>query len=61
MLMERLKAGASFGDLTADFSEDPESVQRGGDLGFVPVSTLQRAPQPLRDAALKSEPDRCGS
>ena len=56
MLMERLKAGAPFGDLAADFSEDPESAQRGGDLGFVPVSALQRAPPPLRDAALKSEP-----
>ena len=56
MLMERLKAGTPFGDLAADFSEDPESAQRGGDLGFVPVSALQRAPQPLRDAALKSEP-----
>ena len=56
MLMERLKAGTPFGELAADFSEDPESAQRGGDLGFVPVSALQRAPPPLRDAALKSEP-----
>ena len=56
MLMERLKAGVAFGDLAADFSEDPQSAPRGGDLGFVPISALQQAPPPLRDAVLKSEP-----
>ena len=34
MLMERLKAGASFRDLAAGYSEDPESAPRGGDLGW---------------------------
>lgn len=55
-IMERLKSGASFADLAADFSEDPQTAQRGGDLGFVPVSALRQAPAPLRDAVLKSEP-----
>jgi len=53
MVMDRLKAGASFTDVAADFSEDPDSAPRGGDLGFVPVSALQQAPPPLRDAVLK--------
>lgn len=53
MLMERLKAGASFRDLAAEYSEDPESAPRGGDIGFVPVSRLQQAPPTLRDAVLK--------
>jgi len=56
MLMERLKSGVAFGDLAADFSEDPQSAQRGGDLGFVPVSALQKAPPALRDAVLKTTP-----
>ena len=56
MLMARLKEGASFSDLALDYSEDPESAPRGGDLGFVPVSALQQAPPPLRDAVLKSSP-----
>lgn len=56
MLMARLKEGVAFGDLAADFSEDPESAPRGGDLGFVPISALQQAPPALRDAVLKSEP-----
>jgi len=56
MLMERLKAGASFEDLAAGYSEDPESAPRGGDLGLVPVSRLRQAPPPLRDAVLGKEP-----
>jgi peptidyl-prolyl cis-trans isomerase SurA len=56
MIMERLKGGASFADLAADYSEDPETAPRGGDLGFVPLSQLQRAPAPLREAVLKQTP-----
>jgi peptidyl-prolyl cis-trans isomerase SurA len=55
-LMERLKAGASFQELAADYSEDPESAARGGDLGLVPVSRLTQAPQALRDAVLNKAP-----
>jgi peptidyl-prolyl cis-trans isomerase SurA len=56
MLMERLKAGASFRDLAVGYSEDPESAPRGGDLGLIPVSQLRQAPPPLRDAVLNKEP-----
>jgi peptidyl-prolyl cis-trans isomerase SurA len=56
MLMERLKEGASFGDLAMTYSEDPESAPRGGDLGFVPLSRLKQAPAALRDAVLKGKP-----
>jgi len=56
MLMERLKGGASFQELALDFSEDPESAPRGGDLGLVPLSRLKQAPPRLRDAVLKVEP-----
>jgi parvulin-like peptidyl-prolyl isomerase len=56
MLMERLKAGAPFQELAADFSEDPESAARGGDIGFVPVSRIRQAPPVMRDAVLNKEP-----
>jgi peptidyl-prolyl cis-trans isomerase SurA len=56
MLMERLKGGASFGELAAAYSEDPESAPRGGDLGLVPISRLKQAPPQLRDAVLKMLP-----
>ena len=54
-VMERLKAGAQFGDVAADLSEDAETAPRGGDLGFVPLSALQQAPPQLRDAVLKGK------
>ena len=56
MLIERLKTGVPFRDLAMDYSEDPESAPRGGDLGFVPVSSLKQAPPQLRDAVLKKTP-----
>src|SRR5690349_885469 len=57
MIMQRLKEGIPFGDLAADYSEDEGgSAQRGGDLGFVPISALAQAPPPLRDAALNGQP-----
>ena len=56
MLMERLKAGTSFGELAMGYSEDPESAQRGGDLGLVPMSRLKQAPQQLRDVVLTKAP-----
>jgi hypothetical protein len=56
MLMERLKAGAAFGELAVGYSEDAESAPRGGDLGLVPVSRLKQAPPQLRNAVLNKEP-----
>lgn len=56
MLMERLKAGGSFRELAADFSEDAQSASRGGDIGLVPISALRQAPAPLRDSVMNAEP-----
>lgn len=56
MVMGRLKQGESFAELARDFSEDPQTGPRGGDLGFVPISALRGAPPALRDAVLKAEP-----
>jgi len=52
MLMERLKAGASFRDLAIGYSEDPQSAPRGGDLGLVSISKLSQAPPALRNAVI---------
>ena len=56
MLMTQLQGGADFGELAMDYSEDPQTAPRGGDLGFVPLSQLNQAPQLLRDAVLKTKP-----
>lgn len=58
MLMQRLQQGASFGEMAMDFSEDPETAPRGGDLGLVPISAVRRAPPELRDAVLSMQPGR---
>lgn len=58
MLMQRLQQGTPFADLARDYSEDPESSARGGDLGLVPVSRIRQAPPALRDAAMQVEPGR---
>ena len=39
-----------------DYSEDPQSSVNGGDLGYVPESTMQRAPVELRQAVVKMQP-----
>jgi peptidyl-prolyl cis-trans isomerase SurA len=56
MLMERLKAGASFRDLAIGYSEDPQSAPRGGDLGLVSISKLSQAPPALRNAVIGKAP-----
>jgi peptidyl-prolyl cis-trans isomerase SurA len=57
MIMDRLKAGAQFGEVAADFSEDPQTAPRGGDLGFVPLSVIQKYPPQLRDTVLNARPN----
>ncbi len=56
MIAEKLKSGVPFRDLAMDYSEDPESAARAGDMGFVPVSSLKQAPPALRNAVLNKEP-----
>ncbi len=56
MIMDKLKGGAQFGEVAADFSEDPRSAPRGGDLGFIPLSVVQKYPPQLRDAVLNATP-----
>jgi peptidyl-prolyl cis-trans isomerase SurA len=56
LIMQRLKGGGSFRELATSYSEDPTSAQRGGDMGLIPVSQLQQAPPPLRNAVLNKTP-----
>ena len=56
MVMERLRAGARFSEVAMDYSEDPESAQRGGDIGLVPMSALKKAPEALQKAVIGHKP-----
>jgi peptidyl-prolyl cis-trans isomerase SurA len=56
MLMSRLKEGARFSELAADYSEDPRTLAQGGDLGFISESQLKQVGATLRDTVLKAQP-----
>jgi peptidyl-prolyl cis-trans isomerase SurA len=55
MLLEKLRGGADFASLAMDYSEDPQTLAQGGDLGFVPSSALQQSPM-LREVVTKTQP-----
>lgn len=61
MLKARLNAGASFADLAADYSEDPQTAPQGGDLGFITETQLSRVPAQLRDVIRKTTPGNVGA
>ncbi len=56
MLADRLRAGEDFAELAADYSEDPQTAPQGGDLGFIPESSLRQLSPELRSAVLAMEP-----
>jgi peptidyl-prolyl cis-trans isomerase SurA len=48
MLAMRLGQGEDFGELAQNYSEDPDNAANGGDVGFVPQSSLDKADPALR-------------
>lgn len=55
-IVARLKQGEDFAMVAQNFSEDPNSAQNGGDLGFVPESALEKANAELRKAVMAMSP-----
>jgi peptidyl-prolyl cis-trans isomerase SurA len=56
MLTQRLQSGGDFAELAADYSEDPQTVSAGGDLGLVPESALANLPPALATAVRSMQP-----
>jgi len=56
VLLEKLRSGAQFAELAMDYSEDPQSVERGGDLGFIPASAFANQPASIRQAVVNAKP-----
>jgi peptidyl-prolyl cis-trans isomerase SurA len=53
----QLEAGEDFATVAANFSEDPNTAPSGGDMGFVPESSLHSRPEAY-DAIMKLKPDQ---
>ncbi len=55
-LYQLLQQGEDFSQLAQNYSEDPNSVQSGGDLGFIGESQLEKANADLRKAVMALHP-----
>lgn len=55
MIEARLAAGADFAQLAMDYSEDANGAN-GGDLGFIPESSLNQTDPALKNAVLSLQP-----
>jgi peptidyl-prolyl cis-trans isomerase SurA len=55
-LSQQLSNGADFAQVAMDYSEDPASTGSGGDLGYVPESSLSQSDPALKKAVLALKP-----
>ena len=55
MIENRLDSGEDFASVAMNFSEQPETAQNGGDLGFIPESSL-KSDKAAFDAISKLKP-----
>jgi peptidyl-prolyl cis-trans isomerase SurA len=55
-LYARLRQGEDFAQIAQNYSEDPNSSQNGGDLGFIAESALEKANMDLRKAVMALRP-----
>jgi peptidyl-prolyl cis-trans isomerase SurA len=55
-ILARLKRDEDFSMLAQNYSEDPDSATNGGDMGFIPESTLEKANPELRKLVASLSP-----
>jgi len=56
MLMDKLNSGADFAQLAMDYSEDMNTAANGGDLGYIPESSLNQSDPTLKKTVLGLKP-----
>ncbi|MCC7498320.1 MAG: peptidylprolyl isomerase [Bryobacterales bacterium] len=56
MLLKRLHQGEDFSMLAQNYSEDTSSAPNGGDMGFIPQSSLEKANPDLRKLVQALQP-----
>ena len=55
-LEQQLSTGADFSQVAMDYSEDPASAGSGGDLGYVPESSLSQSDPALKKTVMSLKP-----
>jgi peptidyl-prolyl cis-trans isomerase SurA len=55
-ISQRLTSGADFNQMAMDYSEDPATASSGGDLGFIPESSLNQSDPALKKAVISLKP-----
>lgn len=55
-LYARIQQGDDFAQLAQNYSEDPNTIANGGDLGFIPESALEKANADLRKTVMALRP-----
>ena len=58
MVKHRIESNEDFGILAQNYSEDPNTTQNGGDLGFISESTLEKLTPEFRKLVLQTPPGR---
>jgi peptidyl-prolyl cis-trans isomerase SurA len=56
MLVDKLNSGADFSQLAMDYSEDMNTAATGGDLGYIPESSLNQSDPNLKKTVLSLKP-----
>ena len=56
MLIDKLNSGADFAQLAMDYSEDMNTSANGGDLGYIPESSLNQSDPTLKKTVLALKP-----
>ncbi len=56
MIIDKLNSGADFAQLAMDYSEDVNTTSNGGDLGYIPESSLNQADPSLKKLVLSLKP-----
>lgn len=55
-IQARLSQGDDFSTVAQNYSEDPATVQNGGDLGYLPESAFDKTPPELRKLVFSLQP-----
>ena len=56
MIMDKLNSGADFAQLAMDYSEDANTSSNGGDLGYIPESSLNQSDPALKKLVITLKP-----